>query len=282
MDVAQHMTGKNLFCKLDSSEAYHCLQTTDQQPIELLAFNFASRTFAYGGLAQGLNRYLSACSSFLSEDIDPIIKADQCAQYVNDIGIAANTPQQLIKNLRAVFQCLKKAGFKLRMVKCHFGVQEVDFLEKVKLEKVNFPRSKKALQRYIGLLNYYQNYIPRLAEQLTQVFQLLKTTDTKAKTPITPDIMKKIRAIKEASDRCCQLALRQPLPGKQLVLMTDTGFQAAGYAVLIGDDPNQKFTSTRKSYAQIAYGSKTYTPSQIKMSTYSHEFLAIYLAFKDF
>ena len=53
----------------------------------------------------------------------------------------------------------------------------------------------------------------------------------------------------EALDRCCQLALRQPLPAKQLVLMTDASFQAAGYAVLIEDDPNQQYTSTRKIYA---------------------------------
>ena len=35
----------------------------------------------------------------------------------------------------------------------------------------------------------------------------------------------------EAYDRCFQLALRQPLPGKQFVLMTDASYQAAGYAV---------------------------------------------------
>ena len=93
--------------------------------------------------------------------------------------------------------------------------------------------------------------------------------------------MKEFREIKEALDRCCQLALRQPLPGKQLVLMTDASFQAAGYAVLIEDDPNQKYTSTRKTYAPIACASKTYTPSQIKMSIYAKEFLAIYLAFKE-
>ena len=52
--------------------------------------------------------------------------------------------------------------------------------------------------------------------------------------------MKEFREINETLDRCCQLALRQPLPGKQLVLMTDASFQAAGYAVLIEDDPNQK------------------------------------------
>ena len=121
-----------------------------------------------------------------------------------------------------------------------------------------------------------------MAERLTPFFQLLKTTDDKTKIPITPDIMKEFREINEALDGCCQLALRQALPGKQLVLMTDASFQAAGYAVLIEDDPNQKYTSTRKTYAPIAYGSKTYSPSQIKMSIYAKEFLAIYMAFKEF
>ena len=69
--------------------------------------------------------------------------------------------------------------------------------------------------------------------------------------------------------------MRQPLPGKQLVLLTDSSFQAAGYAVLIEGDPNQKYTSTRKIYAPIAYGSN---PSQIKMSINAKEKLAIYLA----
>ena len=94
--------------------------------------------------------------------------------------------------------------------------------------------------------------------------------------------MKEFREINEALDRCCQLALRQPLPGEQLVLMTDASFQAVGYAVLIEDDPNQKYTSTRKTFAAIAYGSKTYSPSQIKMSIYAKEFLAIYMALKEF
>ena len=131
-------------------------------------------------------------------------------------------------------------------------------------------------------MNYYRNYLPILAERLTPLFQLLKTTDAKTKIPITPDILREFREINEALDRCCQLALRQPLPGKQLVLMTDASFQAAGYAVLIEDDPNQKYTLTRKTYAPIAYGSKTYSPSQIKKSIYAKEFLAIYMAFKEF
>ena len=291
------MAGKNLFCKLGCSQAHHCLQMADEQSFERLAFNFASRTFAYRRLAQGLGRLLPAFSSFIPQYLDTIIATDQCEQNVDDVGIAANTPEQLIKNLRAVFQCLRKAGLKLSKAKCHFGVQQVDFhgrtittngvapqKQKIAkfLEKLKFPRSEKAFQRYIGFLNYYYNHIPRLAERLTPFFQLLKTTDAKAKIPFTPVIMKKFTEINEALDQFCQLALRQQLPGKQLVLMADASFQAAGNAVFIEDNPNQKYTSTRKTYAPITNGSKTYSHSQIKMSIYAKEFLAIYMAFKEF
>ena len=50
-DAAQHLAGKSLFCKLDCSQAYHSLQMADQRSVEILAFNFASRTFAYKRLA---------------------------------------------------------------------------------------------------------------------------------------------------------------------------------------------------------------------------------------
>ena len=54
IDAAQHMVGNELFCKLDCSQAYHCLQIADPRLIEMLAFNVASRTIAYRRLAQDL------------------------------------------------------------------------------------------------------------------------------------------------------------------------------------------------------------------------------------
>ena len=293
-DAAQHMAGKKLFCKLDCSQAYHCLPMADQKSVEMLAFNFASRTFAYRRLAQGLSRAISAFSSFMREYLDKVIKADQCAQYVDDIGIAANDADHLIKNLKATFECIRLAGFKLTMHKCHFGATEIDFLggtitpEGVKpqkeritnsLEKTKFPKSKKALQRYLGFLNYYRNHIPRLSEKLAPFFQLLIKDE---KVLVTTELIQQFNEINRDLDKCSQLALKQPLPNKQLVLMTDASFTAAGYAILTEDDPNQKYSSVKKLYAPIAYGSKTFTPSQLKMSTYAKEFLAIYYAFKEF
>ena len=91
-------------------------------------FQFCQQNFDTKKFAQGLSRAHSAFSRFMSEYLDKVIKADQCAQYVDDIGIAANDAEQLINNLRATFQWLQRAGRKLTMHKCQFAATEIDFL----------------------------------------------------------------------------------------------------------------------------------------------------------
>ena len=55
-DAAQHLAGKSLFCKLDWSHAYHCLQMAEQRSVDTFALNFSNRTYASRKLAQGLSR----------------------------------------------------------------------------------------------------------------------------------------------------------------------------------------------------------------------------------
>ena len=106
-DPAQHLAGKSLFCKLDCSQVYHCLQMADQRSVEMLAFNFASRTFANKRLAQGPSRSVSAFSSFMREYLDPVVEADPCTLYVDDIGIAANNATDLTRKIQAVINCIR-------------------------------------------------------------------------------------------------------------------------------------------------------------------------------
>ena len=84
------------------------------------------------------------------------------------------------------------------------------------------------------------------------------------KVLVSKELVQQFEEINKYLDKCCDVALQQPLPNKQNTLMTDACFANAGYAVLMEDDPNQKFTSSRKSYAPVAYGSKTFTPYQTK------------------
>ena len=266
----------------------------DQRSVEMLAFNCASRTFAYRRLAQGLRRSVSAFSSFMREYLDPVFKADQCAQYVGDIGIAANNATDFTWNIWAVFKNIRQAGLKLTIQKCHFGVRQVEFLgrtissegvlpqsHKIQnfLNKLRFPKSKKASQRYLGFVNYYRNYIPRMAVKLNPFYKLLK-----AEVPIniTSELKQAFDSVNIALSDACQLALKQPIPGEQLVLMADASFRSAGYALMIEDNPDQKIQSKMKTYAPVAFESKVFSPAQLKISFYSKEFLAIYMAFLEF
>ena len=71
----------------------------------------------------------------------------------------------------------------------------------------------------------------------------------KAEVPIniTSELKETFDSVIKALSDACQLALKQPIPGKQLVLMTDASFRSAGYAVMIENNPEQKIQSKEKS-----------------------------------
>ena len=118
-----------------------------------------------------------------------------------------------------------------------------------------------------------------MAEKLNPFYELPKT---EVPINIASELKETFDSVNKALKDACELALKQPIPGKQLVLRTDASLRSAGYALMIEDNPDQKIQSKRKTYAPVAFGSKILSPSQLKMSLYSKEFLAIYMAFLEF
>ena len=292
-DAAQHMAGKPYFCKLDCSQAYHCLQMADEQSVQLLAFNFGSRTFAYLKLAQGLKRSLSAFNSTVREYLDPLVKADKCAQYVDDMGIAANNVEDLVDNIESVFIKIRQAGLKLSMAKCAFGHPVIEFLgrsitskgvapieEKIDkfLKTIKLPTSVKSLQRYIGFVQFYRRYIPKLAEKLIPPYELLRKDVKYELTQIHKDA---IFDINENLANAAKMSLRLSLPDKQLVIMCDASEHAAGYVLLI-EDYTDSDVGPMKSYAPVAFGSQRFTEDQMSLTMYAKEFLVMHFAFDEF
>ena len=92
---------------------------------------------------------------------------------------------------------------------------------------------------------------------------------------ITSELKEKFNSVNEAVSDACELALKQPIPGKQLVLKTDASLRSAGFALVIEDNPDQKIQSKRNTYAPEAFGS-SFSSAQLKMSRYSKRTL-VYL-----
>ena len=79
----------------------------------------------------------------MSEYLDPVVKVDWRAQYVDDIGFAANNATDLSWNARAVFKCGSQAAFKLVINKLPFWSQTCWFPWRDKITRRNFTASLK-------------------------------------------------------------------------------------------------------------------------------------------
>ena len=75
-----------------------------------------------------------------------------------------------------------------------------------------------------------------MAGKLNQFYKLLKT---EVPINITSELKASSDSVNKALSDACQLALKQPIPGKQLVLMTDASFRSAGYVLMIEGNPDQ-------------------------------------------
>ena len=251
VDAKHHLAGKKFFTKLDCSQAYFALQMADPLSVELLAFNFNSRTFAFQRLAQGLSRSVSAFSSFVREYLDPCIAADKCFSYVDDIGSATNTSREMIDNIRHIFQCVRRSGLKLSPSKCEFGVPEIKFLgntigaegmspnrEKVEkfISKLKMPQNRKQVKRFIGFLQFFRSFLPNLSEKLVEFNSLLRH-DVEF---VIKDIHRsRLEQLKKDLIQACDVHLHLPLPGRQSVIMADASYYAAGYVLMMGTQGQQ-------------------------------------------
>ena len=83
-----------------------------------------------------------------------------------------------------------------------------------------------------------------MSEKLPPIFKLLKTNET---IVTNPELMQSFHEVNNVLDNSCQIALNKPIKGRNMVLMTDASFTAAGDALMTEDNPELKLQSKRKS-----------------------------------
>ena len=123
-----------------------------------------------------------AFSSFMLNYLDPVIKDGQCAQFVDDFAIAANSVTVVSRNFPTLRKCFRQCGLKLTIKKCHFWVRKVQCLGRTissegfspqiyKIQNffnnLRFRKSKNAVQRYLGFINHYKTIIAKWPKNST-------------------------------------------------------------------------------------------------------------------
>ena len=74
-----------------------------------------------------------------------------------------------------------------------------------------------------------------MAEKPNPFHKLLKT---EVPINITSELKETFHSVNKALNDACKLALKQTIPGNQLVLMTDASFRNVGYALKTEDNPD--------------------------------------------
>ena len=109
----------------------------------------------------------------------------------------------------------------------------------------------------------------------------VRTLESRCKKVISEELVNDFKTINASLAEACGLALRQPVAGKQYILMTDACFRASGCALIFEEHDEKKLLFKRKTFVPVAFGSQVFSPSQLKTSIYCKEFLAIYHAFLE-
>jgi len=123
--------------------------------------------------------------------MDKIFKGliDRCVEvYVDDIMVKSDSCHQHIKDLKEVFEALRRTNMRLHPEKCAFGVEGGMFLgfmlthreievnpDKCQtITEMLSPQNIKEVQKLIGCLTTLSRFLPRLAERTRPMVQLLR------------------------------------------------------------------------------------------------------------
>lgn len=277
MDLLQ---GKKIFNKLDLTAAFNQIPMNPED-IEKTAFNTRYGQFECTVLPFGLCNGPATCmrlmQDVLADYLDKFVMVylDDCLQF--------NTCEEdSIRDLRLILQRLRDNDLHLKLSKCVFGVDEVDYLGhvvgkdglKVDQRKVKAvrdwpePDDLGKLRSFLGLVGYYRKFVPGLAQISAPLTDLVKKN-----VPWTWGERQKqaFEKLKESLTTAPVLAI--PQFGKPYVIYTDASDFAIG-AVLLQDQGD--------GLRPCAYYSRKLRPAEKNYSVGDKELLAMIDALREY
>ncbi|HYN44763.1 MAG TPA: RNase H-like domain-containing protein, partial [Candidatus Limnocylindrales bacterium] len=198
-----------------------------------------------------------------------------CIPYIDDIIIYSQTFEEHIEHLKQVFEQFRKFGLFVKMSKCEFCMDRMDFLghevsaeglrpnaNKVKaINEMPKPSDSKQLVRFLAMAGFYRRYIKDFAKRTHTLRELCKQD---AKWSWSTAHQQEVDDIKAALTS--QPVMAYPDWGKKFILTTDASLKGLG-AIL-----SQEYENGERV---IAYASRALAPGERKWGITELEALAV-------
>lgn len=296
-DLFDKLSHKRIITIVDIADAFPSMPVTVRSR-RFLRFTWGGRRWEFVGAPFGLlfltAQFQNLMMSIFADLMESVIV------FVDDLIICSASVEEHISLLQEVFGRLYSANLKVRAAKCQIGFLDIFMLgHKAGVKGVEVDRRKlmgmenwlmptaKTIEHYLGLFNYFRDFIPRYAEVMSPLEKVRKNFSWGQEQEISWSTAK--RLLMEAP------VLHHPDWGKKMYVGTD-GCTNAVSAVLFqarGPDTevvewvgkNNRFLSMSHKTMEvriIAFASRATTGTEKWYSAYKLELLAVVFALERF
>ena len=261
------------FSKLDLAMGYHQVPVA-REDRHKTAFSSRHGLLQYTSMPFGLTN-APATFQRLMEKVLSHLNWKDCLVYIDDVLIWSKTVPEHLDKLEAVFHAFDKAGLRLKTRKCQICCQSVPYLghllssagiqmdpARIKaVRDMRAPSSRKEVQCFLGLVNYYRRFVPNLSKVEAPLRALVSATrfEWNSATASAFDRIKELI--------CKNTVLAYPDPSAKLLVDTDASDEGLGAVISqVGADGIER---------PISFASRALSPSEKKWTVMERECLAI-------
>ena len=276
-DMIERCFGKKYFTQLDLASGYWGIPIAEEDKAKT-AFSVPRGKFEFNRMPFGLINAQATFQRSMNEVVEEAKKrgAKGLDAYVDNILIFSVGFEEHLETINIVLTILDEWNFSLRVDKCEFALNSMEFLgfeldgknlrpgsgNIDKLRKFPVPNDRKSLQRFLGLANFNRRFIKHYSDKVTP---LNKLTSSKVSWVWTNKEQSSFENIK--NELCSALSLHLPDWSRPFIIKTDASKVAVGSVLGQLDDNN--------NFIPIGYHSESLNPTARKWSATEREFYAI-------
>lgn len=186
-DQIDSLHGKKYYSCLDLQDGFYHVPVAAES-VKYTSFVTPLGQFEFLRMPFGLKNAPSVFQRYINSIFRPLIDANKILIYMDDILIATTTMDEHLNILSEVFALIRKHCLKLKLKKCRFLFEEIDYLgyrvnaagiqpnpsHLEAIEHFPVPKNSRDVHSFLGLASYFRKFMQNFATIAKPLYDLVR------------------------------------------------------------------------------------------------------------